>query len=277
MKKIAKQLFALMFVLILALGIFPQRADAYVAYHYKTHESALGKNTTVKSYRYKYTYSQYYDLDRYYDYYYYKFTVKETGYCKFTVNDKNAPLYLFKNSYKKNAEPKYTNHFMTLRGEKTYYRVLPKGTYYMYYNTSDKDASVKVSYSFTKCKPSKNYSRNTATDLKKTKMKATVFNPYKDEFSKWYKFKATSSTVTITTKALDYDSPVWYLDLRDSAGNIISTDKYDNKNTITENGNTRKLVRKGMVKGATYYICVNYPGSLSDKYAQRRLMSLTVK
>ena len=265
MKKLAKQFLALMFVLILALGVFPQKAEA--AYYLQTKEYALGKNTTVSANKYTREYPNSYDK-----YYYYKFTVKNTGYVKFSVSNANASLRIYK-SYKKNAIPS-GNYVVSLTGMKTYYRVLPKGTYYLYYigyNVPD----IKVSYSFTKGKLTTNYSKNRAISLK-AKATATIFEPYGDEFGKWYKFKATSNKVTITTKVLDSNYSGVNFELRDSTGKSIDVSKYDSKNTVTDNGNVRKLTRKGMVKGATYYILISpYSSSYTDKYTDRRLITLS--
>ncbi len=276
MKKLAKQFLALMFVLILALGVFPQKAEAYTD-HYIYHASSIkaGSSFTAKAAVSGWRDKNFYDYD--YHYYMYKFTVPENSYLKITTSNASNYLHIY-TKYAKGYISKSSDYCISTMGQrntgkKTFYRVLPAGTYYLNnYGSSNST----VTLSTVKCKLPTNYCKNRATVLKTNNKAVTVLNSNGNEFSRWFKVKATSSKFTITQKVLDFEGTTSYgrYDLRDSSGKRI---EYSSRN-YQENKATVSETFTGLKKGKYYYICLGPDsGNFSDKYSQERLITLSVK
>ncbi len=279
MKKIAKQFLALMLVLIVTLGVFPQKVEAYTD-HYIYHASSpkAGSSFTAKAavsgWRDKNTRS---DYD--YHYFMYKITVPDNSYVKVTTSNASNQIRIY-SKYAKGELRNSSNYMVSdtmweyrNQKSKTYYRVLPKGTYYLY-NAGSSDS--KVTWSAVKCKAATNYCKNRATELKTNNKAVTVLNSNGNEFNRWFKVKATSSKLTITKKILDYEGTIYggNFEFRDASGKLL---EYSSRKAITDKATVSETF-SGLKKGKYYYINLGiYSGNLYNKYSTERLMTLSVK
>lgn len=205
-----KQLLCIALSVVLATGFMPLHASAYsTKYVYKITTVKQNTPVVVKADTFDYdektqTNTTVYQM--------YKITLPSNGYIKAQVSSKNNTMYIYK-SLPSGRALENPDAITTLSSSSTYYKVLPKGTYYI---RSSCDLSLK--WSFTKINHKSNYCRAKAASLKKGKKAAVVFD-YGYEYAKWYKIKLTKKKkITVTKKVMDTLSPRTDLVIYNSRG-----------------------------------------------------------
>jgi hypothetical protein len=230
------------FVLLAMIALCPQKAEA--KYYYDHHITNLPQNTwkeTGTLYDYKYIAPNHYTT-----YNFLKIKVPKNGYVRFDSNDIGAQL-LIQNTLKKKSfhtDDAYIYGY----DQKTYYFVLPGGTYYVY-----ADRPVKIKWSFIKAANPSNYSRGNAKKLASGKKERIVFNTGQ-EYDRWYKIVLNKKKkITINHIALDvrnYGEGAGIhtgLEIYDKDGNQI-------KYTYSKDG---KSVKTSSIPAGTYYLQVS--------------------
>ena len=238
-QNLMKRLLCIALSLVLTAGFAPMRAQAS-DWNLKYNISTLKANTfsTIKP-----DYKNYNNNTK--EYYLYKITVPANSYVKIKTNNKNNSLKIYKR-FSKEKELHESDPAVSLSKKTSYYRVLPKGTYYIY---NDNSANVRIKYTFTKVKNPGNYCKAKAYSLAAGKKRTLVFN-YKYEFGRWFKIQLTKKkAITITSK---------YLDERDYSSHISVYDSYGHRIDTYELNNTTD--RTQVLPKGTYYIRVSRLG-----------------
>ena len=236
-----KQLICIALVVVITSGFIPLRASAYSdTYTYRI--TSLGQKKTV---------TQKGDIERYndntytyaYTYYMYKINVPANGYLRIASSASSKAITIYKSIDKtKEINWQYENNVATLKGSRVYYRILPRGYYYI-----QADAGTKFNWSFNRKKTVYNYCRARASSLK-AGAKTGIFFTCGYEYDRWYKVSLTrNKTITVTFNRLDTD--------------------YDNLNDFEVYDYTGKKVncpeltktsyRTGTLRRGTYYIRVS--------------------
>ena len=187
--------------------------------------------------------------DNKYDVYVLKLVVPKDGYVTISTDRKDRTIYVNK-AIKTNVAPKDNSYFTQLSGSKTYYRVFPQGTYYLW---NDKYA-LNVKYKFVSVKNPTNYTRATATKVAANTNKKIVFN-YGNEYSRWYKINLTKNQkVTINMKYRDFNG-------KDGTDKSKFFTVYNSKGDTfkcTEVTKNSGQYRTATLKKGNYYVRVDY-------------------
>ncbi len=233
-----KHLVCIVLIVIITSCFIPLRAWAYTKYSYRV--TALGQKKTVT----QEADTEYYDDSTYtdvYTCYIYKINVPANGYLRIASSASSNEIKIYKSidTTEEIDRQRYENEIATLKGSRVYYRILPRGYYYIH-----ADEGTKFNWSFNRKKTVYNYCRARAASLK-AGAKIGIFFTCGYEYDRWYKVSLTrNKTITITFNQLDAE----YRDLNgfsvyDSRG------KYINCPELTGNSYRTGTLRKG-----TYYI-----------------------
>lgn len=255
MKKAVRQFLCMAIALCIIACCLPQRADAYST-RYNSSIHTLKQKTYVTSKGYVSSYSSGTEINTR-TCHYYKITVPTGGYVTFHTNNSSKSIYIYK-TVKKNKMYYNSDVVNSMYGKKTYYRVLPRGTYYLF-----AEKSLKFKWVFHKVATPSNYCRSKAYGLK-ANQKSTVVFPHGYEFPRWYKI-TVSSKKTLYFYLTDL-TDTWNLSFsvfNASGIRIPCTSSYSNH---TETYQTKSTVAKG-----TYYIRVTASdySTLKDYYRGR--------
>ena len=199
----------------------------------------------------KKTVTQKADTDRYYEstdtnvytYYIYKINVPANGYLRIGSSASSKEIRIYK-SIDKTKEIYWQNEVATLKGSRAYYRILPRGYYYI-----QADPGTKFNWSFYRKKAVYNYCRARASSLK-AGAKTGIFFTCGYEYDRWYRVTLTKNkTITVTFNRLDItENYLTYLngfEIYDSRGKYINCPEL-----------TKTSYRTGTLRKGTYYIRV---------------------
>ena len=238
---------------IITAGFVPLRASAYSdTYTYRI--TSLGQKKTVTQKR---------DIERYndntytyaYTYYMYKINVPANGYLRIASSASSKAITIYKSIDKtKEIDWQYENNVATLKGSRVYYRILPRGYYYI-----QADPGTKFNWSFNRKKAVYNYCRARAVGLK-AGAKTGVFFTCGYEYDRWYKVSLTrNKTITVTFNQLDipesYQSYLNEFDIYDSRGTHVNCPEL-----------TKTSYRTGSLRKGTYYIRVRRHRDENENY-----------
>lgn len=210
-------------------------------YKYSYKVTALGQKKTV---------TQKADTERYYEStdtnvytcYIYKINVPANGYLRIASSASSKEIKIYKSIDKtEEIDWQYENNVATLKGSRVYYRILPRGYYYIH-----ADAGTKFNWSFNRKKTVYNYCRARAVGLK-AGAKTGIFFTCGYEYDRWYKVSLTrNKTITVTFNRLDIDSvDINDFEVYDSTGKGVNCPEL-----------TKTSYRTGTLRKGTYYICV---------------------
>lgn len=243
-----KHLICIALVFIITSRFVPLRASAYSdTYTYRI--TSLGQKKTVTQKR---------DIERYndntytyaYTYYMYKINVPANGYLRIASSASSKEIKIYKSIDKtEEIDWQYENNVATLKGSRVYYRILPRGYYYIH-----ADAGTKFNWSFNRKKTVYNYCRAKAVGLKAA-AKTGVYFTCGYEYDRWYRVTLTrNKTITVTFNRLDTDySSLNGFNIYDSQGKNINCPEL-----------TKTSYRTGTLRKGTYYICV-WSNSYADE------------
>lgn len=235
MKQLMKRFLCMALTLCLMTCFLPQQADASTV-KYVTKVSSLKSGTAVTAKGYTSSYSSSTEVFTYTSQFY-KISVPSGGYVTFHTTDASKDLYLYK-SIKKNKAYHESNEIGFMYNKKTYYRVLPAGTYYVFASKG-----LRFKWVFHKATNSTNYCKSKATGLKAGKKATSVFfRGY--EFNKWYKITVSSKKALSVNLTDLVSSGTVYLDVLTSSGMRV--------NTTSVNDTTWRT--KSAVNKGTYYL-----------------------
>lgn len=240
-----KRLLCIALSLVLVAGFAPMRAQASdwkIMYNI----SALKQNAFVNlksDYRNNNNGTRYYHL--------YKINIPANSYIRIQTNNSTNYINLYK-QFNKNKKLYESDYVISVYGKKTYNIVLPKGTYYIYNDSSN---NLAVKWTYTQVKNPVNYCRAKAYPLAAGKKRTLVFN-YKYEFGRWFKIQLTKKkAITITSKYLDGSDYSANISVFDSRGYRIDTSEL-----------TRTTERTQILPKGTYYIRVSRSSYADDDY-----------
>ena len=234
MKNRCKQLLCAALALMLVMAFMPRQAEA--ATKYTNPATTLKQDTWVTAKGRTDSYDSSSSTTTF-TYHLYKITVPANGFTRIYAGtiDANIGVYLAPKSGKAYYE---STCVTTLTGAKTYYRVLKKGTYYLY-----ADKGTKIKWNFKSVDNTTNFCRSKATAIK-TGVKTTVVFNHGYEYDKWYKLSLTSKKfLYVSIKELDKYGMT--IRIYDSKGAYVSASENDGLYK------TKSSVAKG-----TYYIRV---------------------
>lgn len=240
-----KHLLCIALAVIITTGFIPLHAWASTKYSYRV--AALGQKKTV---------TQKADTERYYSstdtdvytYYLYKINVPANGYLRIASSASSKEIKIYKSIDKtEEIDWQYENEAATLKGSRVYYRILPRGYYYIH-----ADPGTKFNWSFNRRKAVYNYCRARASSLK-AGAKTGIFFTCGYEYDRWYRVTLTrNKTITVTFNRLDTDYTFLNgFSVYDSQGKYIKCPEL-----------TKTSYRTGTLRKGTYYIRV-----WSDSYA----------
>lgn len=235
-----KHLICIALVVIITSRFIPLRTLAYT-YKNSYRVTALGQKKTV---------TQKADTERYYEStdtdvhtcYIYKINVPANGYLRIASSASSKAITIYKSIDKTvGINSQYENEVDTLKGSRTYYRILPRGYYYIH-----ADPGTKFNWSFNRKKTIYNYCRARATSLK-AGAKTGIFFTCGYEYDRWYKVSLTrNKTITVTFKQLDTGSDYQNgFNIYDSQGDEVNCPEL-----------TKTSYRTGTLRKGTYYIRV---------------------
>ena len=239
MKKQIRKFVCLALALVFMAGFAPQTAEAKTRYVNKTTWLEQDEWQTAKGRSDKYNPDS---GTTTFTYHLYKISVPSNGYTVFKTESSKTDLGVYEAP--KSGKAYYESKcIVTLSGAKTYYRVLKKGTYYVYAEKGD-----EFMWTFRSYANPTNYCIAKASSLA-ANQKVTVAYNHGYEYARWYKISTTSKkTIAMTLKELDKGS--------------MSISLYNSKKesvSLTVSGNVYKT--KSSVSKGTYYIRVR-----SDSY-----------
>lgn len=235
-----KHLICIALVVIITSRFVPLRAWAYThKYSYRVTALAQKKTVTQKA-----------DTERYYEStdtdvytcYIYKINVPANGYLRIASSASSKEIKIYKSIDKtEEIEWNYENEIDTLKGSRAYYRILPRGYYYIH-----ADPGTKFNWSFNRKKAVYNYCRARAVGLK-AGAKTGVFFTCGYEYDRWYKVSLTrNKTITVTFNRHDANST-----------SLIGFNVYDSRGkNINCPELTNTSYRTGTLRKGTYYIRV---------------------
>ena len=233
-----KHLICIALVVIITSGFIPLNTWAST-YKNSYRVTALAQKKTV---------TQQADTERYYSSsdtyvytsYLYKINVPANGYLRIASSASSKEIRIYKSINNKN-NINSQDWIVSLSGSRTYYRILPRGYYYIH-----ADPGTKFNWSFNRKKTVYNYCRAKAVGLKAA-AKTGVYFTCGYEYDRWYRVTLTrNKTITVTFNRLDTDST--YLNgfyIYDSQGKNINCPEL-----------TKTSYRTGTLRKGTYYICV---------------------
>lgn len=234
-----KHLLCIALAIIITAGFIPLRACAST-FKNSYRVTALGQKKTV---------TQQADTERYYSstdtnvhtFYVYKINVPANGYLRIASSATYKEIKIYKSIDKtEEIDWQYENEVATLKGSRAYYRILPRGYYYIH-----ADPGTKFNWSFNRKKTVYNYCRARAASLK-AGAKTGVFFTCGYEYDRWYKVTLTrSKTITVTLSRLDaeYNSSLNGFNVYDSQGDEVNCPEL-----------TKTSFRTGTLRKGTYYI-----------------------
>lgn len=255
MKDFLKRVFvAVMAVTFLAVCI-PLNVEAAETRTFHYSYNKIPVTSGAASYSVAKKYSAKADKDNvYYTYNVLQIKVPKNGYLIFTTNDSSKKIYINtkveKDVYVGKAD--YSGRLNdVLTGKTKYYRVLPKGTYYLWSDSSNSD--LKLKYTFKSVSNPTNYARATASKLNSGVTKKVVFNNGY-EYSRWFKITLSAKKkITINLKNLDdattLNDP--YFKVFNSKGTEVAT--------TAVSGKSNQYVTKAAQKKGVYYVRIDYP------------------
>lgn len=260
MKSLLKRSFMQKFLclalaLVLAVGFAPLPAQASTErYVYKTISPKQNTYITGKGEAYSYNSDTGVSTTTFY---LYKMTVPSAGFIRIQTTTPSKLMCLYR-SINRSKSLWDSNSIAGFDGKKLYYRVLPKGTYYLAV-----ESSTRFRWTFIKFAPTSNYCRTRATALSAGQTKTIVYN-YGYEFSKWYKVVLpTRKTITVTFKSLDDYYPDF--EVFNYRGLYIRCPEL-----------TATSYRTAILPKGTYYIRVNRHYDYDDyDYYNERICQLT--
>lgn len=224
---------------IIITGFIPLHTWAYThKYSYRVTALAQKKTVTQKA-----------DTERYYEStdtdvytcYIYKINVPANGYLRIASSATSKEIKIYKSIDKtEEIDWQYENEVATLKGSRAYYRILPRGYYYIH-----ADPGTKFNWSFNRKKTVYNYCRARAVSLK-AGAKTGVFFTCGYEYDRWYKVTLTrNKTITVTLSRLDaeYNSSLNGFDVYDLQGKAVNCPEL-----------TKTSYRTGTLRKGTYYI-----------------------
>ncbi len=236
-----KHLICIALVVIITSGFIPLNTWAST-YKNSYRVTALAQKKTV---------TQQADTERYYSSsdtyvytsYLYKINVPANGYLRIASSASSKEIRIYKSINNKN-DIYSQNSIVSLKGSRVYYRILPRGYYYI-----QADPGTKFNWSFNRKKAVYNYCRAKAVGLK-AGAKTGIFFTCGYEYDRWYKVSLTKAkTITVTFNCLDKDYFEWSFlkgfDIYDSRGEYVKCPEL-----------TKTTYRTGTLRKGTYYIRV---------------------
>lgn len=231
-----KHLVFIALAVIISVGFVPLQVSASSnTYNYRI--TALDQKKTITQKKDIKSYNA--STDSYaYTHYLYKINVPANGYLRIASSNSSKNINIYK-SINKNKHINSSEELVSLYGSRVYYRILPKGYYYIH-----ADPGTKFNWSFNRKKAVYNYCMAKASPLK-AGVKTGIFFTFGYEYDRWYKFSLTKNkAITLTFHRLDpEDSILNGFILYDSRGNRVKC-PYDNGSNY----------RTGTLRKGTYYI-----------------------
>ncbi len=200
MRSISKRIIATLIAMVMLAVCVPQKVEAKTYYSYE--KIPLNQKTSWTTTKKREISNK--GEDSCLKYYAYKISVPANGYVKVDVKFPDTYRGLYINTeLKKNkdyANHTYDSYYTEDYTNATFYRVLPKGTYY-FINYD----SYKIRWKFIKTPDSSNYCRVKAKKLTSGKKETIVFSDGY-EYDRWYKVVLNKKKpITVNIKGLDGD------------------------------------------------------------------------
>ncbi len=236
-QNVLKQLLCITMAVIIITGFIPLHTWAYThKYSYRVTALAQKKTVTQKADTERYYESTDTDVDTYFIY---KINVPANGYIRIASSSTSKEIRIYKSINNKN-DIYSQDCIVSLKGSRAYYRILPRGYYYI-----QADSGTKFNWSFGRRKTVYNYCRARAVSLK-AGAKTGVFFTCGYEYDRWYKVTLTrNKTITVTLSRLDaeYNSSLNGFDVYDLQGKAVNCPEL-----------TKTSYRTGTLRKGTYYI-----------------------
>jgi hypothetical protein len=247
---------AIIMVLIIAMMLPQSVFAAYKEkYDHKVIDLTVGKYVNAVSYTSKYDE----DTDTSTDtFYMYRLTVPSNAFICIVCGSAANSLSLY-SSYKKGKDIDESKSIVDFAGQKKYYQVLSKGTYYIHV-----ESSVKFKYHYYTINDRNNYSRSTAANLAAGTRTTAMFH-FGRENSKYYRIVLKQSRPIIVN-----------LERRDGEDGIGFSVLNSLGKRIAQTVSTQSTIITNALPAGTYYIRVDREDELEDDdHYTDRLASLT--
>lgn len=243
MNKQKRMISLCMVMTLLITMMLPQSVSAFQQkYDYKVINLTPGKYVNAASYTSIYDEDKDISTDTFNMY---KLTLKSNGFIVITCADASNSLSLYK-TFKKGKDIDESTSIMDYAGQKKYYQVLSKGTYYIHVENK-----CKFKYTFFGVNSKNNYSRASAFNLTSGKAD-TVIYPYGWENSRFYRLSLKQKR-SITVSLLRRDGNSLKFTILNSIGTVVAQ--------ISEGQET--IVTKALPEG-TYFIRVDRDDEVED-------------
>ncbi len=184
MKKTIKLLLGSLIILIFAVILLPQTAEA---------KNKIIKTTPNKWYTLKESETKNYERIQYI----YRITVPKNSYMKFQTNTTDLAFWV---NHQPVNDPTPATKML---GSRTYYRILPAGKYYISGPSPYYKKKIRIRYSFSKTKETYNYCGAEALELPRNKTEIITVEEDTD-FPRWYTITLTQNQkVTFISTSMD--------------------------------------------------------------------------
>ena len=194
-----------------------------------------------------------------YTHYLYKIYVPANGYLRIASSSSSKEIKIYK-SINKNKNILSSEELVSLFDSRVYYRILPKGYYYI-----QADPGTKLNWSFNRNKTIYNYCMAKASPLK-AGVKTGVFFTFGYEYDRWYKVSLPrNKTITFTFNRLDPEDSILN-------GFILYNSRGYRVNCPYEYGS---IYRTGTLRKGTYYIRVWHSQNYNKyDYCDQRIVQI---